>query len=373
LAGLQSIKTWGKREGNSIVTKIKTGRKIITRNIPLEKDDFSLSTLSPFLFNKKLKVGEVREINIFNPIFLESSQARIEILKTENIEFMGKKLKTFVIKTQYKNMKTKSWITESGIPLKEEMPSLGWTMIKEPKEKATKLIGPAKDFLNLYAVKTNKIIRVPRKIKYLKIKIEGAPITKLALNPSVQKIDEKNKIVEISAADIKINNLNIPINNPEFKKYLKGTAFVQVNDEKIKKRAVAIIRKEKNAWECAKKISNWVNKVMIKTPNVGIPSALEILNQKRGDCNEHTVLFTALARSVGIPTEMCAGIAYQQGKFYYHAWPKVYVGQWVSMDPTFNQTVADATHIELINGDLSKQMKILPFIGKLKVDIMEYK
>jgi Transglutaminase-like enzymes, putative cysteine proteases len=108
-----------------------------------------------------------------------------------------------------------------------------------------------------------------------------------------------------------------------------------------------------------------------KIPVVSIPSAVDVLKTREGDCNEHTVLFTALARAAGIPAKMNVGIVYMNGRFYYHAWPAVYVGTWVDMDPTFGQTIADGTHIRLIEGDLNRQLDVIKLIGKIKLEVIE--
>jgi hypothetical protein len=49
------------------------------------------------------------------------------------------------------------------------------------------------------------------------------------------------------------------------------------------------------------------------------------------------------------------------------------VGKWVSIDPTFGQEIADATHIELLSGDLDKQIEIVSLVGRLKVKVLDYK
>ena len=89
-----------------------------------------------------------------------------------------------------------------------------------------------------------------------------------------------------------------------------------------------------------------------------------------GDCNEHTVLFIAMARALGIPAMMSTGLVYTNDGFYYHAWPKVYMGRWVHLDPTFGQSIADATHIELASGDFSAQAKIAMTMGKIKIEFL---
>ncbi|HQE84349.1 MAG TPA: transglutaminase-like domain-containing protein, partial [Candidatus Hydrogenedentes bacterium] len=106
---------------------------------------------------------------------------------------------------------------------------------------------------------------------------------------------------------------------------------------------------------------------------LSIPSALEVLKSRVGDCNEHTVLFAALARSVDIPTRIALGVVWSEelDGFYYHAWPEVFVGEWLWMDPTLGQTVADATHVKLLTGDIERWPRLLPFLGKLRIEVTE--
>ncbi|HOL93151.1 MAG TPA: transglutaminase domain-containing protein, partial [bacterium] len=93
-------------------------------------------------------------------------------------------------------------------------------------------------------------------------------------------------------------------------------------------------------------------------------------------CNEHSTLFTALARSIGIPTKICAGLVFQDDGFYYHAWNEVFIGgQWYPIDSTLNRIEMDAAHIKLAEGSLEAQTDIVGMIGTLKVEILdlEYK
>ncbi len=55
---------------------------------------------------------------------------------------------------------------------------------------------------------------------------------------------------------------------------------------------------------------------------MSIPNALEVLESKKGDCNEHTVLFNALARAAGIPAKTAVGVVYLRGAFFITLGPK---------------------------------------------------
>jgi transglutaminase-like putative cysteine protease len=131
-----------------------------------------------------------------------------------------------------------------------------------------------------------------------------------------------------------------------------------------------ILKGEQSSLEAARKIAGWVYGQVEKRPTLSIPSALEVLHNRVGDCNEHTILFAGLARAAGLPTKVVAGLVYARGNFYYHAWPEVYVGQWIAIDPTLNQFPADATHIRLIEGGLERQTEIVRLIGKLSLEIL---
>ena len=127
----------------------------------------------------------------------------------------------------------------------------------------------------------------------------------------------------------------------------------------------------------AEKLTRGVNAMLDKKPTISLPSAREVLRTKVGDCNEHTALYVAMARSIGIPARIDVGLAYAHGAFYYHAWPEVYLdegrngGLWLPVDPTLNQFPADATHLRLARGGLDRQAAILPLIGRLKMTVLD--
>jgi transglutaminase-like putative cysteine protease len=96
-----------------------------------------------------------------------------------------------------------------------------------------------------------------------------------------------------------------------------------------------------------------------------------VLRLRAGDCNEHTQLYVALARSIGIPARSAAGLAYVRGKFYYHAWPEVHLGDWVPVDPTFGQFPAEAAHLRFVTGGFTRQAELLRLIGALEIEVLD--
>jgi hypothetical protein len=72
---------------------------------------------------------------------------------------------------------------------------------------------------------------------------------------------------------------------------------------------------------------------------------------------------------VGIPAKVEAGLVYLNGRFYYHAWNLVYLGQWVTADSLFGQLPADVTHIRLSSGELKEQLNLMSIIGNIQLKI----
>ena len=123
----------------------------------------------------------------------------------------------------------------------------------------------------------------------------------------------------------------------------------------------------------AERINRWVYDSLAKSITIGVPSAMATLHARKGDCNEHTQLAVALSRAAGIPARVAAGLAYLDGKFYYHAWPEIWLERWVAVDPTFGQFPADAAHLRLTVGGLGRQADLLRLMGPLKIDVLANK
>src|SRR2546422_771175 len=101
-----------------------------------------------------------------------------------------------------------------------------------------------------------------------------------------------------------------------------------------------------------------------------VPSALQVLEGRVGDCNEHAVLFVALARAAGLPARTVVGLVPVDGRFYYHAWAEVYLGDWVAVDPMLDEFPAGAAHVRFGVGGLARQAELVRLIGRVKLEVL---
>ena len=195
--------------------------------------------------------------------------------------------------------------------------------------------------------------------------------------------DLRHGILEINIPEMNREAApNLPIQdqhgNEELTQFLKSTVYIQAEHPAIRSKANEVIDGETNAWKSAEKLCRWVYKnIRDKNLKIGFGSALQTLESLEGDCTEHTVLMIAMARSVGIPARVCAGLVFQRDAFYYHFWPEVYVGKWVAMEPTLGQIQADANHIQLAGSELESDSMlefgegVMRTLDQLEIEVLE--
>ena len=117
-----------------------------------------------------------------------------------------------------------------------------------------------------------------------------------------------------------------------------------------------------NNLSTAQELVEFTNRQLSYVENQYAGTVLTALEQRRGECTDFADLYTTLARRLGLPARTVYGLAYDAQDapgFRFHAWNEVYVeDRWHSVDPTWNQVVADATHIPLTDSqyaDVSRQ------------------
>ncbi|MBU1087379.1 MAG: lasso peptide biosynthesis protein [Candidatus Omnitrophica bacterium] len=377
-SGTHTINVFGEMlDKQTLKVKIVSQGNISEKKIILPKDQGFLiaSIISPFSSFGSLEIGNNYNLMVFNPFSLALEPLEVNVLDQEIIVHDNQDVKAYRVKSKYRGIEQTAWVNQDGEILKQET-GLGWVLIKESPEAATRVYSETAkseiELMQMVSIAAN--ITLPNKpLKVLNINLKNLP-DDFDLKSQRQKIlNDQDNIKTLQIRAEKINQeqcLALPIN--EFNDLKHASAFIQADAPEIKALAAKIINKEKNSYLAAVKINDWLFKNIAKVPVVSIPSAVDVLKTREGDCNEHSVLFAALARSIGIPTKINVGLVYSHGRFYYHAWVSVYIGVWLDMDPTFGQNIADAGHIKLLEGDIRRQLDIIRVLGKIELEVINF-
>ncbi len=317
---------------------------------------------------------------------IETSQIEIALLKSvriihtvESIEkrtLGGVSTEIYRIKSEFPDLgiSTISFIDENLHTLEAKISIL---TIREEEEDAAKNMGYVSDLLLSTSIHPARPVPDPRNASSLTLKLSGITDPELIIPSSRQEFTR----LDSQTYYLKINTRNqdsilprkIPILDPALKDYLKATAYIQSNHPSIRILAKEIAGSKKDGLWISERLMEWVYKNLDKSFLAAIPNAVDVLKRRSGDCKAHAVLFTALARSLGLPARLVSGlVATDDGAFYYHQWAEVYTGQWIPVDPVFGTVPVDATHIKLSQGDLSEQMRLLNAIGNISIEVLDY-
>ena len=346
-----------------------------TQTITLKEKPYFPDAIEQVIKAKNLKPGDEISIPYFDPTTQSSATARITMQSTEQVAVMGEIKSGSRVELSFMGINSVLWLDDDFKLIKESSPAMGLEIIPLSKEQALAEITPDKafDLITFFSVKLDRPTPNPRTLSYLKVEMQDITTENLDLDDDYQKLVSVHPIIiESTLPQLgELPTLALPIEAQ--KKYLESSAYIQCTDRRIIDEARQIVGDERDATNAAAKLVTGVYDLLEKNPTASLPSALDVLQMKKGDCNEHSILFTALARAMGIPTKIYVGLVNLEGyAYYYHAWCAVWLGTWVPVDPTFNQFPADVGHLKLKEGEIAEQAVVLKVVGKLKIKTLEY-
>ncbi len=374
----------------------KLGEKVI-KELPFEGDVFLEVPLEKIFQEEGLKSRRRYVFQVLDPFSYGISEARVEIIGEEEVLILGERKRLWHVRTAIDYiipLIADEWVSEAGQLWKSDSQTgfLTTTSIRMPKDKALEMSEENFDIAFSTIIKPDLTIERPREVRTGRFELTGISSEKIRNLPFddgsqslLELMDDHAVIQTVSQVFREEDSPSLPIADKKVQKYLEPTYFCQSDDPGIVGLARDIISQESNAWRAAKKIAEWVSQEIRANYDVGFASAKEVLNNREGDCSEHTVLTVALCRAVGIPARSALGIMYGQGLFAYHMWSEVFVGRWVNLDAKWlaveeqsGEYYTDATHIKLgrsnLDENIFKEMAqaISEIMGRLSIEVIEY-
>ncbi len=382
-------------EGLHVTTKSEGSQN--KRTIKVPDKIYNPDVIHLLLAREGLEIGKTYVYPIYDPLNMALGNINAKVEDKETITLPnGKKADTFRIDMNFKGVHTTSWINKDGDLYKEisQIAGIEFVALRETQEQAEDLTytseGVTKDksakTLDLvYASKITPETQIPnpKAVSELKVKLVGATLDDVVIDDYFQFLVEEGDdelILHMKQRDYPTLIASLPEGKPPFEKkedvddsYLESDALIQSDHPRIREKALEITKGVQNRWEACQLIGEWLMGNISPINRITIPSALEVLKKMEGDCNEYSTLFAAMARSIGIPAKIVAGLVYMDDGFYYHAWNEVYLdGKWIPIDSTLDRIQMDAAHIKLAEGSLDAMSNIVRLVGNLDIEIISF-
>jgi hypothetical protein len=370
-SGDHEMRLQGEVENRSLRGTIETGGETIPLQLPVQDNVLLGGATGLGSANVPLlEAGQVAFVDSFDPTTMSMGRTRLEGEGMEEIQVRGERVQTYVVSANMNGIESRAWVTPEGEVLQAETP-FGFQLRAISPEEALAPVTPTEkaSLIRTLAVQVAGN-RPERGAQELRVRFSGVPETELPPESEWQTRD--GDVYTLRAPNDPSQSPIQPLSREEATEYLASDPFITADHERIEQFARELLQSVEDPWQQAQRIYEWTWNNIEKISVISVPSALEVLRTRQGDCNEHTILFAAVARAAGIPTRVAIGLVWSDeiNGFGYHAWPEVYVGQWTPMDPTLGQPLADATHIKLLEGSIERWTQLVPYIGKLQIEVL---
>jgi transglutaminase-like putative cysteine protease len=170
---------------------------------------------------------------------------------------------------------------------------------------------------------------------------------------------------------------------PDLAEFLRPNNWLQSDNPRVVLAAKQAVGDASDPWEKARLIERWVHdNIKAKNFTKAFDTAAVVAERLEGDCTEHGVLLSAMARAAGVPSRVAVGLVYADrlGGFAYHMWSEVHVnGRWVPLDGTLGRGHASPAHIKLSDSSLdgvdatATMLPVVRVMGGLKMSVVSWK
>ena len=343
----------------------------------------------------ELEVGNTLRLPVFDPSTLATRAVEVHVLEHDTLVVPDSaylnpstnrweparydSIPAWRIAEVHGGVQVESWVDHDGRVISASS-ALGFTMEKTEYELARQAqedsrgvatLAIDQDVILSTAIRSNADLGSVEEYDVLRFRLTGVELAGFQLDGGRQTLRGDTLIVRRENWAAVEPDFSLPYKLMDMREELEAEPLIQSDDPRIQREArQAVGRWLRDPKAAAQRLTTRVDRMLEKSVTFSVPSALQVLESRQGDCNEHTVLYVAMARALGLPARTAVGLVYLNNSFFYHAWPEVWLGEWVAVDPTFGQYPADAAHIRFVIGGLAQQVEIIRLIGRLNIEVI---
>jgi hypothetical protein len=230
------------------------------------------------------------------------------------------------------------------------------------------------DLFVLGLAKIDQPIGDTRSIKSLIVEVKGKEMAGLPDGPNQCLVPLGNDVYHLKIG--KEHGKKARATAQEIKEGLEETTAYPIKDSKVKALAAKAVGDAKTDLEKIKRLAQFVYDFINPSLEGTMPKIYDLMERKCGDCKSYALLFTCLARSIGLPAREVSGFVYMGDgvkAFGGHAWNEVLLdGYWVPIDASMNCIEIDGAHI-CLGVDRDSTNNLLKTFGKLQFKLVDVK
>jgi hypothetical protein len=346
-----------------------------TQSIELQERPYIPEAVEEIIRRRNMQPGDEISIPYFDPTTQSSTTARVKMMHTEAVPVMDRTMTGKRVEVTAQGISSIMWFDDAFALIKVWVPALGMESIPMSREEALAEVMPTEafDLLGFFAVRLDTELPPPPMLSYLKLRLQNITTADLDLDDAYQRVTGTQPLeIEFSRPILDtLPRLILPVT--EHTEFIEPSVYIQCQAPDIVAAAKGMAGNETDPRKIVARLVAGVSDLVRDNPTASLPSAIDVLKTKEGDCTEHTILFAALARALGIPTKIYVGLGNIDGRaYFYHAWCAVWLGEWVPVDPTWNQYPADVGHLKLKEGELSEWATVMQVVGQLEISVVEF-
>jgi hypothetical protein len=355
----------GESSGGELVVRVETGGVRSEQRLRLAHAAYPANALTLLPVLRGLRVGSAQRVPVFVGESQEVSPAELRVLGYERSSlFEGP---AFKVATSLLGLDSETWYDAQGRPLLEiAMHGVMVSALEDADSAQAYLVAASlnkDESLLEFSLLRSPPIAEPRRAAALSIALEGVPAALQVPGAAGQSCTRAGVRLEC-----RIDRRDRPAagDAQQAARYLQPTLAAPSNEGRIAELAQSIAGDAASPDAKIDRLLAWIDANIAKAA-VDAFSAVDVLRERRAECQGHAYLFAALARALGLPTRVVNGVVYmpEYGGFLYHSWNEVWIdgAGWRPVDATFAQPLADATHLALVEGEGARDL--VPLAGML--------
>jgi hypothetical protein len=290
-----------------------------------------------------LQVGRTHRFPVFDPSTVSTRTVQVEVLEEDVLLLPDSAVldpatgrwaaadyspvPAWRLRESYGGVTLESWIDEDGRVIRSSS-AMGFAMERTAFELAEQAQRDGRevaargdlagDLILSTAVASNVDLGEVTLHDELRFVLSGVDLDGFDLDGGRQTLRGDTLVVTREYWDDLDPGYSLPYPRMDRREALEPEPLIQSGDDRIRSQARRAarwrIRGGNDPRAAAMRLNDWVYRNLRKEMSFAIPSATQILETRRGDCNEHTQLYVAMARAVGLPARVATGLAYIDGK-----------------------------------------------------------